>query len=426
MSKIKAVKVFLWNQLAGAVAWDEQMNTGEFQYDPDFVKSGLEISPLMMPLSNKVYRFPELSRSDTFSGLPGLIADSLPEKFGNALMERYLALRGIKFTDLTPVERLCYIGTRGMGALEFEPDFDREADKIEKVDVHELAQVAQEIMNQHNNSKVEVEDVRRFDRLIHIGTSAGGAKAKAIIAWNESTNEIMSGQGACRPGFEHWLLKFSEVENAEHFADKDVGRLEYAYYRMAVEAGISMMESRLIPDGERAHFMTRRFDREDSKKRHVHSFCGMAHEDRNPVGNAHYETLFATARKIGLKQTALDELFRRMVFNILARNQDDHSKNHAFMMDGSGQWHLTPAYDIVFTYKKGSRWVESQQMRCNGKRDNFVREDLLSAGSAADVKNPEAVIREVIEVLKLWPDIAAEAGLKRDQADSIQGHFRFV
>lgn len=426
MTNIKAVRVNLWGRLVGALAWDERNSIGEFQYDSNFIKAGLEPSPLMMPLSTKVYRFPEHARSDTFSGLPGLLADSLPEKFGNTLMKKWLAAKGLSFNDLTPVERLCYIGTRGMGALEFEPDYDLDANGVFQVDVSELVQVAQEIMKQHDNSRVELADERRFDKLIHVGSSAGGAKAKAIIAWNEKTNEIMSGQGACLPGFEHWLLKLSEVENAEHFSDQDVGRLEYAYYLMAVEAGISMMESRLITEGSRAHFMTRRFDRISGKKMHVHTFCGLAHEDRNPPGNTHYETLFATARKIGLGQKALDELYRRMVFNILARNQDDHSKNHSFMMDGSGAWQLTPAYDIVFCYKKNSRWVDLQQMSCNGKRDNFTRDDLYAAANAADVKNPDALIREVTDALTFWPDIAAEAGLQKEHIKIISELFRVI
>ena len=429
MSELAAIKVKLWNQTVGALAWDTRNNLGEFQYDSAFVKQGFEISPLMMPLTGRTYRFPELSRSDTFSGLPGLLADSLPEKFGNTLMKQWLAKKGMSFAELTPVERLCYIGNRGMGALEFEPDFDMDANRLFHLDVNELVQVAQEIMNQHNHARVDldpIEQFKRFDRLIQIGTSAGGAKAKVIISLNESTHEIMSGQGPCLPGFEHWLLKLSDVENTEHVSDTDIGRLEYAYYLMAVEAGISMMESRLIPDGKRSHFMTRRFDRLDGKKLHVQSFCGIAHEDRNPPGNTHYETLFSVARKIGLGQTALEELYRRMVFNILARNQDDHSKNHGFIMDGTGSWFLSPAFDIVFSYKKGSRWVDLQQMCCNGKRDAFTRDDLLSASKAADVKNPDAIIREVSDAIACWPDFAAKAGLEPDQMEAIRTFFRSV
>ncbi len=423
MPELTVARVTLWNRLVGAVAWDSRNTMGEFQYDASFVKQGFETSPLLMPLSGKTWRFPELSRSDTFSGLPGMLADSLPEKFGNALMKNWLAKKGISFADLTPVERLCYVGTRGMGALEFEPDFDMSANGIFALDVNELVLVTREIMNRHNDSRVDIADTKRFDQLIQIGTSAGGAKAKVLVSLNEKTNEIMSGQGSCLPGFEHWILKLSDVENEEHVADRDVGRLEYAYYLMAVQAGIGMMESRLLHDRERSHFMTRRFDRIDGEKIHVQSFCGIAHEDRNPPGNTQYETLFSTARKLGLGQTSLEELYRRMVFNILSRNQDDHSKNHAFMMDGTGEWRLTPAFDIVFSYTKGSHWVDLQQMRCNGKRESFTRDDLLAAAGAADIKNPDAIIREVAEAIHLWPDFASEAGLSLDQMQAIRSFF---
>ena len=426
MADVSAVEILLWGKRIGAVSWDGINNLGEFQYDPDFIQSGLEVSPIVMPLSKKVYRFPELRMSDTFLALPGLIADSLTEKFGNALMVNWLAKQGLNFNQLTPVERLCYIGKRGMGALEYQPDFDPQANQKIDLNVSELVQIAQEVMNQHNNSKVEVSDESQVHKLIQVGTSAGGAKAKAIIAFNENSGEIMSGQGDCLPGFDHWILKFSEVENSEHEADRDVGRLEYAYHNMAVEAGITMMECRLLHDKNREHFMTRRFDRIDGMKIHVHTFCGMTHEDRNPVGNTHYETLFTTARKLNLGQEQLNELYRRMVFNIIARNQDDHSKNHAFMMDGSGTWRLTPAYDIVFTYKKNSRFVDKQQMRCNGKRDNFTQDDLNMAAIAADIKNPDKIIQDVKDAIKLWPDFANEAGLKSDQAKAIKGLFRDI
>ncbi len=428
MAEVDALEVRLWGRRVGVIAWDATRALGHFQYDPAYVRDGSEVSPLTMPLSHRVYTFPEHARSETFVGLPGMIADSLTEGFGNQLLGNWLAQRGLQFRDLTPIERLCYVGRRGMGALEYEPDLDVAENRSFEIEVSELVQIAKQVLQQQTSSKTKLDpdEENSLGKLIQVGTSAGGAKAKAVVAWNEATGELMSGQGDCPPGFEHWLLKLADVENAEHHADSDVGRLEFAYYRMALSAGIEMMESRLLPDGDRAHFMTRRFDRIDGTKLHVQTFCGLAHEDRNPVGNTHYETLFATARSLELGQPALDQLYRRMVFNVLARNQDDHSKNHAFLMDPAGRWWLSPAYDIVFSYKKNSRWVAAQQMCVNGKRDAFTRDDLRAAARAADVKRPDPIIDEVRSTLTSWPRVATECGLKEEQANAIFSCFRML
>lgn len=426
MAEVDALEVRLWDQRVGVVAWNEAQALGEFEYDPDFVRTSLEVSPLTMPLGPGVFRFSEHVRSDTFLGLPGMIADSLTEGFGNQLLGNWLARRGLQLRDLTPVERLCYIGSRGMGALEYEPDQDVGAGQSFPVQVSELVDIAQRVLGQKAEARAQLgsKTQESYEKLIQVGTSAGGAKAKAVIAWNEATGELRSGQVPCPLGFEHWLLKLSEVENSEHHADRDVGRLEYAYYQMALAAGVQMMESRLLRDGDQAHFMTRRFDRVAGHKVHVATFCGIAHEDRNPPGNTHYETLFSTARRLGLGQVELDQLYRRMVFNVLARNQDDHSKNHAFLMDPDGTWWLSPAYDLIFSYKKDSRWVATQQMCVNGKRDGFTLEDLTRAASAADVKHPKRIIDEVRASLKEWRGFAQDAGLSEAQAHAIEECFR--
>jgi len=428
MAEVDALEVRLWDRRVGVIAWNDAQQQGEFQYDPEFVRGGLEVSPLLMPLSGRVYSFPELRASDTFLGLPGVIADSLPEGFGNRLLGNWLARKGLAFHELTPVERLCYVGTRGMGALEYQPAAALPADPDMPLEVSELVEVAKQVLGQKKLARGKLDAGLKdgLSQLIQIGTSAGGAKAKVIVAWNESTAEMRLGQIDCPPGFDHWLLKLAEVENEEHAADRDVGRLEFAYHRMAVEAGIEMMESRLLQDGARAHFMTRRFDRIEGQKMHVATFCGLAHEDRNPAGNTHYETLFGTARRLGLGQPVLDQLYRRMVFNVLARNQDDHSKNHAFIMDPGGTWALSPAYDLIFSYKKDSRWISQQQMRVAGKRDDFTLRDLLDAAKAADVKRPRRIIEEVRATLQLWPQFAAESGLREDQTTAIFEHFRSV
>jgi serine/threonine-protein kinase HipA len=424
MPEVDALEVRLWGRRVGVIAWDERSSLGRFEYDPDFIHTGLQLSPLVMPLKAGVYSFPEHARSGTFLGLPGLIADSLTEGFGNQLLKGWLARRGLAFRDLTPVERLCYIGSRGMGALEYHPDWDIEANSDFPVQVSELVDIAQQVLGQKENERDNLDPSADEKLSIRVGTSAGGAKAKAVIAWNESSGELRSGQVNCPVGFEHWLLKLAEVDNSEHHADRDVGRLEYAYYLMALAARIDMMESRLLPDGARAHFMTRRFDRILGQKIHMATFSGIAHEDRNPAGNTHYETLFSTARSLDLGQSALDQLYRRMVFNVLARNQDDHAKNHAFLMDPDGSWWLSPAYDLIFSFKKDSRWISAQQMRVNGKRDDFTRSDLLQAARAADVKHPGPIIEEVSAALSLWPEFAARSGLQEEQAFSIQAHFR--
>ena len=426
MAEFDTLQVYLRGQRVGVAAWIENLRCAEFQYDEDFIRSGVEVSPIMMPLSSKVYQFPEHDSLATFLGLPGLLADSMTENFGNSLMRAWLTRKGLAFDDLSPIERLGYIGKRGMGALEFEPDLDSSANRLFDTTTSELVDIARKVLQQQEESAKFVDEEERLHKLIQVSTSAGGAKAKAIIAYNEETHQVMSGQAECPQGFDHWIIKFSDIENSEHLSDQNVGRLEYAYHRMAVEAGITMMESRLQTDESEAHFMTRRFDRIENTKIHVHTFCGIAHQDRNPPGNTEYETLFLTARRLGLSQESLTELYRRMVFNILARNQDDHSKNHAFFMDTDGTWALAPAYDITFSYNSSSRWIDKQQMRCNGKRDGFTRDDLLEAAKSADVRRPERTIREVRESLSEWPEYADEAGLPRAQAAAVESAFRNI
>ena len=428
---IKDAKVKLWDFIVGYLSWDERREVALFQYDSEFIKKGLSPAPLMMPLSNKIYDFPSLSRSSTFWGVPGLVADSLPEKYANSLMARWLSKEGIKFSDLNPVERLCYLGVRGMGALEFEPNYNTLPNKKIALKVDELVEIAREIIQNSDNSVTKLNETQEeiFEQLIEVGTSAGGAKAKAIIALREEDGvikEVLPGQRESFKSLSYWIMKFSGVENSEHLSDQNSGRVEYAYYLMAKKAGIKMMESRLYEIGEQAHFMTKRFDRINGYKIHIQSFCSIAHQDRNPVGNTSYEILFSTARELGLNQQSLDQLYKRMVFNILARNQDDHSKNHAFMMDVRGQWQLTPAFDITFSYRKESKWIALQQMCCNTKRDNFRKSDLLEAAKAADVKNPQKIIDSVVSALECWDDFGAEAGVPLLQINQIKQLFRRI
>lgn len=382
-----------------------------FQYAPEFLRNGLAVSPLKVPLGARVFEFPELVDTTTFKGLPGFIADCLPEKFGNRLLDTYLANHGRRIDDLNPLERLCYVSTRGMGALEFQPDLEsRDLSEPIALQVSDLADVAKRVLEERQQIGTNIDD--GIETLVTVGTSAGGAKAKAVIAVNDDTSDVLSGQANVPEGYVHWLLKFDETDNEEHASSKQIGRIEYAYSEMAYEAGITMMECRLLHDNEYAHFMTQRFDRVDGNtKIHVVTFAGMMHVDRDPPGQVGYERLFQTIRELGLPPSDLTEMYRRMVFNICARNQDDHTKNHAFLMFGDGSWQLAPAYDLCFSYKPGNPFIESHQMSCNGKRDDFLIEDLLTSAAAADVKNPKKIIKEVQQAVARWSELAREVGI---------------
>lgn len=421
-----AISVELWGHRVGALSWDEKRQIAGFQYDPEFTKTGLQLSPIMLPLSgySPVYYFPELADTRTFKGLPGFIADSLPEKFGNRLLDTYLAKHGRHIEDLNPLERLCYIGTRGMGALEYQPDYEsRNLNKSIALQVSDLAQLAQNILKDRQQEQTNLND--GIETLITVGTSAGGAKAKAVIAINNETNDVISGQADIPDGFEHWLLKFDEIENEEHATSQQIGRIEFAYSEMAYAAGINMMECALLPDGDKAHFMTKRFDRfEQNTKVHVVTFAGMVHADRDPPGNVGYERLFQTIRDLGLAQSELNEMYRRMVFNICSRNHDDHSKNHAFLMFGDGSWQLSPAYDLCFSYRPGNPFIDQHQISCNAKRENFELHDLLEAAKAADVKRPKEIIEQVEQAVNQWPAFASSAGIKPEYADNISKFHR--
>ena len=432
MERLTECLVRLWDKDVGVLAWDEKRQFARFQYTDEFCNAGLEISPIKMPLSDKVYEFPELrltEKSNTFLGLPGIFADSLPEKYGNSLMQEWLRLQKINFEELNPIEKLCYVGKRGMGALEYEPTINFLSSRTEKIEIDELVDIARKIFIKENGKNVPIKEKQDLvEQFIKISTSAGGAKAKALIAMKMKEGKhvaIYSGQGQPREDLSYWLLKFSDVKNDEHKSDLYTGRLEYAYYLMAKACGIDITFSDIVEDRNGVgHFITRRFDRIRNRKIHMSSFCGIAHEDRNPPGMTSYEILFDTARSLKLGADRLEQLYRRMVFNIMARNQDDHSKNHAFLMFEDGTWDLSPAYDICFSYDKKSHWIALQQMCCNGKRDNFTYNDLVVAGKHADISNPKRIIKDVRDALDSWIEFSRKAGLPADQAENIQNLFR--
>ena len=430
MSTLAEVK--LWGTTIGAVALDEGAATAAFEYDRAFLRSGIQIAPLVMPLSERIYSFPALA-SSSFHGLPGLLADSLPDRFGNALINAWLARQGRTPGSFNAVERLCYIGTRGMGALEFVPATGPRPGPSTRFDVERMVALASEILSRREALQGDLGPEHGADALrdiLRVGTSAGGARAKALIAWNPGTDEVRSGQVDVGKGFQHWLLKFDGVANNRDRELADPlghGAIEYAYHRMAVDCGITMSACRLLEEGPRRHFMTRRFDRTPAGgKLHMLTLAALAHLDFNEAGAHSYEQAFQVARRLGVPPEAREELVRRMVFNVVARNQDDHVKNIAFLMDRRGTWSLAPAYDVTYAYQPDGRWTSSHQMTINGRRDDFTPGDLEAAGRAASLKRgrARALLAEVQDVVRTWPRYAQDAGVSPDQARKIRNAHR--
>jgi len=399
---VNYANIRLWGELAGIVSWNEQRGMAFFEYDKKFISKGLEISPLKMPLNEGViYSFSELNR-ETYKGLPGLLADSLPDKFGNALINKWLAEQGRNADAYNPIERLLYQGKRGMGALEFEPAERFVSNASSKIELQSLVEVAHKALSDKAELHTELHD-EDLKQIIKVGTSAGGARAKAVIAYNEKTGEIRSGQLNAPEGFTHWLIKLDGVTNQQLGDPEHFGQIEYAYYQMATDCGIEMSESRLLSENNRHHFLTRRFDRPgNSEKLHTQTLCGLAHFDFNLPGAYSYEQLFQTMRSLRLPYSDAEQMFRRMVFNIVARNQDDHTKNFSFLMNKNGVWKLAPAYDMTFAYNPAGNFTAHHQLTMNGKRDDFTRQDLLKFAEQMNIKKTNEVIEEVIAAVSNW------------------------
>ena len=359
-------------------------------------------------------------------GLPGLLADALPDRFGNHLIDAWLAAKGRRREDFSPVERLCYVGSRGIGALEFAPALRGVSDEAAPVDIAELVMLAREILRERAGLSTSLQaGTGAIADILRVGTSAGGARAKAVVAINDATGEVRSGQCEAPPGFAHWLLKFDGVNDRALDDPEGYGRLEYAYHLMATAAGLTMSECRLLEEGGRAHFLTRRFDRTPAGGRlHLQTLCGLAHLDYNDAGAHSYEQAFAVARELRLPYPEIAELFRRMVFNAAARNQDDHTKNLGFLMNPQGLWSLAPAYDVIYAYNPNGRWTSRHQMSMAGKRDDLTRDDLLTVARSVGVKKAEAIIDQVREALAEWPRWAQRAGVPDGQAALVAGSFR--
>lgn len=421
-------EVRLWGKTIGAVSLQDGEDVASFEYDAAFAQSGIQVAPMVMPLSRRVYRFPELSRP-TFHGLPGLLADSLPDKFGNALIDAWLASQGRQPGSFNAVERLCYTGERGMGALEFAPAIGPRTKQTTHIEVSKLVELASEVLTHRNTLQASFADEGREDALrdiLRVGTSAGGARAKAVVAWNPETNEVRSGQVKAGKGFEYWLMKFDGVSgNKDKELDdpKGYGLIEYAYYLMALDCGIEMSECRLFEENGRSHFMTRRFDRSATgEKLHMQSLCALAHYDFNMAGAYSYEQALLAMRQLQLPMQAIEQLFRRMAFNIVARNQDDHVKNIAFLMNKAGEWSLSPAFDMTYSFNPSGAWTASHQMTKNGKRDHFTLEDFNACAKTASMKRGRAakILAEVQATVAQWPSFAETAGLPDVVREKIQ------
>jgi serine/threonine-protein kinase HipA len=425
-------EVRLWGRLVGAVALTDTSPVARFEYSADFMGVGLEVSPLMMPLSSTVYQFPALGR-DAFHGLPGLLADSLPDRFGNTLIDAWLATQGRAPGSFGPIERLCYTGARGMGALEFRPVKGPRARKSEKLRLEALVELASQILQHRHDLQASFAPGSvhvGLTEILRVGTSAGGARPKALIAWNRDTQEVRSGQVKAPEGFSYWLLKFDGVSGAGDHELKDpkgFTRVEYAYSLMARASGIEMAECRLLEEGPRKHFMTLRFDRTVSgSKFHMQTLGALAHLDYNQPRAHSYEQAFQVLRQLGLTAASREELYRRCVFNLISRNQDDHVKNIAFLMDERGTWSLSPAYDLTYGYDPANLWMSQHQMSVNGKFEGFTREDLMKLADTVSLSRSTAadLIEEVGRAVSRWEEFAAVAGAPEDYMQQIKANQR--
>jgi serine/threonine-protein kinase HipA len=421
-------EVRLWGRTIGAVSLQDGEEVAAFEYDREFIQSGIQVAPIMMPLGPRVYRFPGLSR-ETFLGLPGMLADSLPDRFGNALIDAWLASQGRPPASFNAIERLCYTGQRGMGALEFAPAIGPGVGAADRIEIDKLVELASEVLTQRSDLRASFADeerARSLKDILRVGTSAGGARAKAIVAWNAETGEVRSGHVNAGAGFEYWLLKFDGVSgnrDKEMEDPRGYGVIEYAYFLMARDCGIEINECRLLEENGRRHFMTRRFDRlPGGEKLHMQSLGGLAHYDFNMAGGYSYEQAMLVMRQLGLPMQAIEEQFRRMVFNIVARNQDDHVKNIAFLMDKTGRWSLSPAFDVTYSFNPAGAWTATHQMTMNGKRADFDLGDFKACARVASMKRgrAEKIIAEVQAVVAQWRSYAETTGVPHAASRQIQ------
>ena len=420
------IEVRIWGQQVGAVARDDTVGAYVFEYAPTWRRRGIELAPLLMPVTGTQakFAFPSLSEP-AFRRLPGMLADALPDDFGNALIDAWMARQGVDKNQVTALDRLAYMGKRGMGALEFRPAKGAHRESHEPLQMKQLVETARQLI--HGDLSDDAQAQAALANIIRVGTSAGGARAKAVVAWNPETDEMRSGQFEVAEGFEHWLLKFDGVgKDLELGTGAHYGRIEYAYHRMALAAGIEMGACRLLEENGRAHFMTKRFDRDGNKKHHVQSLCAMQHLDFKQRGTHAYEALFLVAEQLGLDDRARAQLFLRMAFNVMARNCDDHSKNFAFLLREGYPWELTPAFDVTHAYNPAGAWTYQHLMSVNGKFDGINHADLTAVGDRFSVPRISALLEQVTDAVARWVEFASEAGLPAGEAGKVAADHRLL
>lgn len=429
---VDAAEVKIWGEPVGAVRWDDNQQLAFFQYDKKFLPKEWELAPIKMPLRNgdRIYSFPELRKGkneqyDTFKGLPGLLADVLPDRYGNQLIDIWLAQNGRPPGSMNPVEQLCFIGERGMGALEFEPAFRKATRRTFAVEIKSLVDIAKKMLSKRKDFAVNLneDEKKAMNEILKIGTSAGGARPKALIAYNKKTGEVRSGQSRVPNEFGHWLLKLDGVSDTQFGESHGYGRVEYAYYLMAKDCGIEMMESDLLEENGRAHFMTKRFDREgNDTKHHIQTFCGLRHYDYNNMFAYSYEQLFGTMRQLKLTYPDAEQMFRRMVFNVMAVNYDDHTKNFAFRLKKDEKWELAPAYDVCYAYNPTNIWLSRLTLSINGKRTNITKNDIMTIANNNSIKKAGKIIDQIVSVVREWENYATSVKVRESLKHTIKNN----
>jgi serine/threonine-protein kinase HipA len=424
---IPVIEVRAWGKRVGALAPDPKLGYYAFAYEPSWRRSGIELAPLTMPLDDRreTFVFSNLPEA-TFRRLPALFADALPDDFGNALIDAWMAEHGTTRAEITTLDRLAYMGKRGMGALEFKPALGSHRESAAPLQMKALVEEARQLIEADVSADAHAKTA--LANIIRVGTSAGGARAKAVIAWNPATNQIRSGQFEMASGFEPWILKFDGMgKDFELGTGGDYGRTEYAYYKMATQAGIVMSECRLLEENGRAHFMTRRFDRDVvnglTMKHHVQTLCALNHLDYKQRGTHAYSQLFITAAEIGLKDEAVRQMFLRMAFNVMSRNYDDHTKNFSFILKQGQSWQLAPAYDVTHAHNPRGEWTYQHLMSVNGKFDDITRADLLAEADRFGVPRPAELLSGVRSALENWTGHAKQAGLSPSKSDELARDF---